>query len=528
MTRVLRPLGVAADAGLRRPWIVVAVLAAGQVALTLLVAASAPHNGWVYEQSPEATWYGTLGWLLGDLDLGPSDVGYGWPLVLTPLTWVTGPTYVQALPAVLVLNVLVLGPLAVACIYAVGSRVAGVLTGLVAAAAWVLAPFAAAPLWVKEVGDRWVDETMPQLLGLTALPDFPATVLLLVGALLVLRSLEPGRELDAAAAGLVIGVATAMRPACLLLAVGAIPAYLLARRAGGLAVFVAALAPTLVALAIWKQRGLGEVPLGLDRQSVEHWELQMRNLGEFFWSARLVQWLAVAGAVALALRRAWPALALLAGWLGAMLAVVGASPPASIEGGTFFAAVLPAWPAYVLLLAAVPLLVPTLARRLDWRVLPVRGGRPPGRTPVALGAVVLAAVPLGVVLAASPTEGPEQAVLHGSEDEAALVPVLSDLELRVASGPAGNRLSWAGRAWRADTVYRVYRSPVGRPDVMCVDDGAARCTLEMTELASTTGTSYVDTAALPAETYRVGVAAGASGPAGTDDLFAISAPVRAP
>ncbi len=61
---------------------------------------------------------------------------------------------------------------------------------------------------------------------------------------------------------------------------------------------------------------------------------------------------------------------LLGGWLAAFLVVKGFSERATIESGSFWRLLMPAWPAYLLLFASIPLLVPTLARRLGDRVKP--------------------------------------------------------------------------------------------------------------------------------------------------------------
>ena len=56
------------------------------------------HNGWIFYQGGDQIWLMTTGWLLGQGELGPPDVGYGWPLLLAPLTWLTGPSFVDAMP----------------------------------------------------------------------------------------------------------------------------------------------------------------------------------------------------------------------------------------------------------------------------------------------------------------------------------------------------------------------------------------------------------------------------------------------
>ena len=64
------------------------------------------HNGWIFYQGGDQIWLMTTGWLLGQGELGPPEVGYGWPLLLAPLTWLTGPSFVDAMPWVIGFNVL--------------------------------------------------------------------------------------------------------------------------------------------------------------------------------------------------------------------------------------------------------------------------------------------------------------------------------------------------------------------------------------------------------------------------------------
>ena len=113
----------------------------------------------------------------------------------------------------------------------------------------------------------------------------------------------------------------------------------------------------------------------------------MDQLREFFWSARLAQWAPLAGLVAVLRVRRGAIAALLGGWLGAFLVVKGFSPRASIEANTFWRLLMPAWPAYLLLFASIPLLVPTLARRLGRRVQPSASSRT-----IAVRWIVVAAV----------------------------------------------------------------------------------------------------------------------------------------
>jgi hypothetical protein len=112
-----------------------------------------------------------------------------------------------------------------------------------------------------------------------------------------------------------------------------------------------------------------------------------------FWSQRLLQWLPIAGTIAVARRS--PPLALLLGGLTLSFGVVqGSQPGAGLDDAAIFRVLLPALPAYVLLAAAIPLLAPTLSVRFGSRLDPLSPGRRPGRRALVAAAIVLAAVPL--------------------------------------------------------------------------------------------------------------------------------------
>ena len=104
--------------------------------------------------------------------------------------------------------------------------------------------------------------------------------------------------------------------------------------------------------------------------SVDAFKANMAGLREYFWSHRLLQWVAVAGAIAVA-RRSVPAALALAAWLGGYVLFRAAQPEIGLAGGELFRALLPAFPAFVLLAASLPLLVPTLATRLGPLARPV-------------------------------------------------------------------------------------------------------------------------------------------------------------
>jgi hypothetical protein len=249
------------DRLLEHPRAFLGTLTAAQLAATLLLAAAVPHNGWVWFHNGDQIWITTQGWMLGHLELPPTELGYLWSLVLAPIMWVTGPTFVQALPPIMVLNLFVLAPVALLCIYGIASRIGGRMLGYWASFLWVVTPFASIPLFVDRYQERWAEHFLPQALGLTSLSDFPSMVVVLGAALFVVRSLDASRVAEAALAGLLLGAAGGMKPPNLLMGVGAALAYLAARRWREGIVFGVALVPSLLVLALWKERGLGQLPL---------------------------------------------------------------------------------------------------------------------------------------------------------------------------------------------------------------------------------------------------------------------------
>jgi len=544
--------GNAVDRLLERPRTVLGVLIAAQIALVLILAFTIEHNAWVWFQGGDQIWMTTTGWLLGDRALAPTELGYLWPALQAPVTWVTGPTYVQVLPPLVLAQVFVLGPIAVLCVYGIAAQIGGRILGYWSALLWVIAPFAAIPLFVDRYHERWTEQFLPQALGLTAMSDFPSMVLVLAGAFFVVQSLGPGRIADAALAGVLIGAGAGLKPPNLLVAVGAALAYVVARRWREGLVCGAAIVPALLVLLLWKVRGLGQVPafaleqvqvaagssplaanLKLDRYldlDFEHWRNQMDALREFFWSQRVAQWAPVAGLIAVLSVRRGAIAALLGGWLAAFLLVKGFSPLASIESGSFWRLLMPAWPAYLLLFASIPLLVPTLARRLGDRVLP-RPNTSVAPRWIAVAAAVSVLLPAVAIGLSSPIDregAKEKTVLQDFESGNILTPVDVQVRLEVKQEGVSRRLSWTeGGSWRAGVFYRVYRHDGSDDDTQCViSNGTAwYCYLNSEPIATTRDLSFVDPEAPPTATYRIGVGTNWADDPAFGDVFAFSPPV---
>jgi hypothetical protein len=536
---------------LERPRTVVGALMVAQILLVGILALSVEHNGWVWFQGGDQIWTTTAGWVLGQRELAPTESGYLWPAAQAPVTWATGPTYVQALPVLVFGQVLILGPIAVYCVYAMAREIGGRLLGYWAALLWVIAPFAAILLFVDRYQERWYEQFLPQALGLTAMADFPSMVLVLSGALFVVRSLKPGRMTDAALAGVLIGAAAGLKPPNLLVAVGALLAYAVARRWREGLVCGIAIAPALLVLLLWKVRGLGQVPafaldqariaagskplaldVNLDRYldfDLDHWRAQMDALREFFWSQRLVQWAPFAGLIAVLRVRRGAIAALLGGWLAAFLLVKGFSPLAIVENGSFWRLMMPAWPAYLLLFASIPLLVPTLARRLGHRVGPV-ASTPVAPRWIAVAAVAAVLVPGLAIAASSPLGEPEARTKTVVQELGGniLTPVDDSVRLVVRQDGSSRRLEWTGGgSWRAAVFYRVYRHDGPGDDTLCVLSGdvAWYCFLRSEPIATTRDLSFVDPNGSSSATYRIGIGTNWADDPEEGDVFAFSPPV---
>ena len=526
------------------PRVVLAALVVVQWIAVLVFALTTQHNGWLYYQGGDQTRHYTGAWLLANGQLPPSYVGYGWSILLAPIAFFAGPSFLDALPAIVLLEVLVLLPIALLCVYGIAKAIAGRRFGYLAAILWIALPFAAIPLWVGRYHDRYVDQTVSQLVGLSGLSDFPSMVAVLLGGYLTVRALQHGDVLSAALAGLVIGYAIGIKPANGVVVVAPLLALAVARRwRSGLA-FGVALLPSLVTLVLWKQRGLGQLPLfafeetrvaagagavgaiSLDRYVPLDWDVLVQNyreLREFFWSAPLVVWLTLAGAVGV-LRRSLPLGTLLVVWVGSFLIVKGTSPSATVEGGSFFRLLLPSYPAFLLLVAAAPLCLPVARLR---RVCGAASGRlPRPRAVAAAAAVALVAVPLAFVVAPRALDGPDAVVDPAA---AVYVPVVEDLSPRVRAAGREIRLEWpAFGGGSVEPVYRILRAQGDFAICSAARASAAYdCWLTTETVGATRDTTFQYREPPGQWSYLVGVAADYENEALEGDILVLSAPVRA-
>ena len=518
-----------------------------------MFAAVVRHNGWLFYQGGDETFFYTSSWVLAGGHIPEAAIGYGWSYLLTPVARIAGADLLAALPAIVLLQTVVLLPVALACIYSIGARIGGRAIGYLAAVLWVAAPYASIPLWQARYHGRYIEQLLPQSLGLTALGDFPSMVCLLVAAALCLRALDGAGRLDGLLAGLAAGFAVGIKPSNGLFLLGPALAFTAARRGRTGAAFCLGLAPSLLTLALWKYRGLGHLPLLTPTpralaagpaavgfvQVHRYFNFDWHQLHENYLELRsvlrglvLLQALPVLGFVG-ALRRAPAKALLLFGWLLAFLLVKGSSDEASIDNASLLRLLIPALPALVLLVACVPL----FGERRAHRESPV-SRRGAGRRTAVAAFTAFAVLPL-LFVAAFPTLRAPTAVKYF--DENVLVPV-GDLSLDVRRLAGGRReLSWsAAPSPGVVSAYRVFRArptvpapdptlPPGRDGVRCLAPphgyrGAADCRLEMTLVATTTATRFIDRPPPGPWVYRVALFANWLHDENGGDLMLLSSP----
>ena len=102
---MLVALGRVADALTRHVAISLGAVVAFQLVATLALFFSINHNGWLTYQGGDQIWLVTSGWLLGKGLVGYAFTSYGWPMLLAPLTWITGSSSIELLPLTTVLQV---------------------------------------------------------------------------------------------------------------------------------------------------------------------------------------------------------------------------------------------------------------------------------------------------------------------------------------------------------------------------------------------------------------------------------------
>jgi hypothetical protein len=448
---------------------------------------------------------------------------------------VTGTTLLSGSPVIVILQALVLVPLTVVLVWLVADRLFGRLYAWGAASLWIAAPLLL--VWGMRRHDYRVQFEQnflaPHVYGLTDMADFPSVLLTLACAWATLRALDSDRTEDWLFAGLVAGLAIGMKPANAFFLVGVVVLLALSRRARGAIVFAAALVPALVVLVIWKQRGLGDLPLLAAGQVHEaagpivaagpttyvpwdphHLRSELRDLMEVFWSVRLLEWVALAGVVA-AIRRAPARGAFVAVWFVMFCVVKGSSNQASVTTTSYFRLTEPGFPAFVLVAAALAYLVPHRAPRRD-----STAPRPLPRWALGLTAVAGAVVPLALVLALRPQ--PSGASTARAIDHQTEAPISAAL----AATSSGGTLRWRPMDGHgAHVQYVVYRVDPDSGGCTAPTSGAHECLFAGTAVGVTRESTF---RVQPGATYRVAAAANYLDEQNGGDLMLLGPPVTVP
>jgi hypothetical protein len=525
----------------REPWRVLAPLLVVHWLALVIFTLSVHRNGWLFYQGGDQIWYWVSSWLMGHGSITLPRVSYGWPLVLLPFSWIAGPSYLRGLPAAVLLQVLVLAPVALYCMYDIGARIAGRVVGYLAAFAWTLGPYLVVPLFVHRYHEKYVDQFLPHPLGLTAMADYPALVLLLVAAALGVRAVQSRDPSTALVAGLVAGLSGGMKPSNLIWPPALALLLLLAQRWREAVAFGIGLLPALGALALWKYRGFGYVPAFSYQETRTalsgatlfdpyhryvhiNWHqlhINQLQLAEFFFSLRVLEVAPIVGAIAVA-RRSWRTALFLSLWFWSFVVLKGSSDNASVENGSFFRFLMPAAPALLLMLAAMPVLIPHVGPRLADRFRPP-APRPMSWKVVAVAAVVFGLVPLVAVAAVSPLKGP------GTSIQVRRIATLVDGGLGLQGDVSGRtvHLRWRSSSSAGTSVfYRLARTR-GPSDVLCeFRPGAAdECLSATVPLRAVRRTSATDRPGPGTWTYRIGVSANYRNDPKLGDVFLVSRPV---
>jgi hypothetical protein len=532
------------------PWLLLVPLLVVQWIAEIVFSLSVHHNGLLYYQGGDQIWYYTTGWLTGHGVIPKTLISPAWSFVLAPFALVIGPGYVSALPVAILIEALVLTPIALFCVYDIGSRIAGRAIGYVAAGLWVIGPYLAIPLFKQDYHSKYVDQFLPHPLGLTMMGDFPSVVCLLAAGALMVRTYQTRRIEWAIATGLVTGLAVLTKASNLIFLATPVVLFLIGRRWRELGTFALACAPALGALALWKYRGYGTLPAfgnGLQEQRLalgvtgnlftpyhkyanidwSHLQNNLDGLAEVFFSLRVLQFLPFAGAIAVA-RRSWPLAIALSTWFWLYFVIKGSDSVSSVDSGSFWRLLLPAIPPLVVMVACLPVLVPRFGPVLAKRY-PPPVPRVPGRRVLIMAAALFSFLPLVAAAALQPIGGQGRSIVVHE------IAVTVDPGIGVEAGVDGKtvRLRWNASGEGGTRVfYRVLRAE-GRVDTFCrkgggvenATTGAANCFFIGQVAERTRATSAVDSPGRGTWTYRIGVGANWVDDPKLGDVFTVSVPV---
>ena len=493
-----------------------------QLGIALWVALSATHNHFVWYSGGDATEYWTSSWLLAHGQIGQSIISYGVPVLYAWVPLITGTTIFGGLPVITVIQAAVLVPLAVVLFWAVADLLFGRLFAWWATFLWIVGPLLMLLGFTSAYRGEFRDLFLaPHWFGLTNMADMPSLVVVLATAWAALRLLESRALHDAALTGLLAGALIGLKPANGFFLVALAIVLVAVRELRPLVVCGAAFVPALLTLALWKERGLGNLPIlsyapaheaaGVQPVVADtntyvqfdwgHLHGELLDLRDVFWSLRLLEFVALAGIVG-AFRRSRVKGAFVAVWFAAFCVVKGSSERAEIVTVSYWRFVEPGLPAFILLAASLVYLVPRSGRPFARPHLPARLAG--GRRTVAAAAVVLAAIPLLLVVVAQPAPAAHYVRIDALANDA---PLTSEMRATATVRNGTVHLTWPPvDTGPTGAYYVVYRS--GTNDGCELPDaGAKECLLEMDQQGLTRAPSFDDRPGKGTFWYRVALMA---------------------
>ncbi len=506
-----------------RPAPLLAALILAQLGVSAWLALGTPHNGFVWYSGGDATEYWTSQWALAHGLIPQSVVGWAVPIIFAWVPLLAGPSLLNGLPVIELLNVLVLAPLALVLVWALADRLYGRLYAWAVAAFWVAGPLLA--IWAFAARFRPSFEQYllaPHWAGLTDMADLPSLVAVLATAWATVRAVQDGRLGSALGAGVLGGIMLGVKPANGYF-LPAIVVLLLAWRRPRVALgWTAGVVPSLVTLAIWKSRGLGTLPilssyvprheasaptlaLSTSRYFTLDWHhlaVEWHELRDVFWDVRLLQFLIIAGILG-ALRRNARSGLFLGAWFVAYAVVKGMSNQADISTTSYFRLTLPGLAALALLVPAIGFLWPgtrrlrTVVQAESWSIR--------WRSPATVAAVLACLIPLAVVLLEHPASTIRFGRLIPAHTDA---PISRALTPRVTTDGSVVRVTWHATARPGSTrvAYAVFRTR-GSDGCTLPPSGSRQCIITAPVLTSTTQTTVTDRPGPGRFWYRVAAVA---------------------
>jgi hypothetical protein len=526
-----------------RPWPLLLALAALQVAIGLWFSFGTPHNGWIWYSGGDATEYWTEQWSVGHLIIPQAVIGPGLPIYYAWVPLVAGPTLLQGAAVIVLFQAIVLVPLALILFWLVADRLFGRVYAWVCALLWIAGPFLLIHGFIGRYRPGFEQFFLvPHWFGFTNMADLPSLVAILAAAWLLLRAVDLESPTDALLSGLCWGFALLLKPSNGFFLIPVAALIIATRRWRQAAYFGAAVVPSLVALALWKVRGLGTLPITSSYQHVRlatgtdptlafgsskyggfHWhhlQEELVDLREVFWSLRFLEFLLFAGAFGVI--RRWPSRGVfVVAWFVAYGLMKGSTAQAGFNTTSWFRLAEPGLPAFILLTVGVAYCIPVLGRA------GARAAALPrltiDRRPVIVAGTLLALVPVVMMIVAHPSSSMRVVRDNNSVNES---PLSGAFHLRAAAAGNRVRLTWDKPPHGSTTpLFEIYGSTddngCERPQA-----GSNECMLHMHRYGAVAGTTIIAPATSGAAWFRVGMVASYKLSSGSGDLMLLSAPVR--